>query len=140
VGGRENFERQKARLEEFIGTPLGEPILTEACTVCSPRCRSDFLCGGAGIYLVGEAAGFISSSSFEGISSAMLSGKYLADAIRDASDVKGAIKSYREKCRKLQLKLYLKTHKRRVLCSSFLRNAIMASGIMSVEKYSEKSN
>jgi flavin-dependent dehydrogenase len=140
VGGRENFESQKARLEEFIGTPLGEPILTEACTVCSPRRRSDFLCGGAGIYLVGEAAGFISSSSFEGISSAMLSGKYLADAIRDASDVKGAIKSYREKCRKLQLKLYLKTHKRRVLCSSFLRNAIMASGIMSVEKYSEKSN
>ena len=140
VGGRENFERQKARLEEFIGTPLGEPILTEACTVCSPRRRSDFLCGGAGIYLVGEAAGFISSSSFEGISSSMLSGKYLADAIRDASDVKGAIKSYCKTCRKLQLKLYLKTHKRRVLCSSIFRNAIMASGIMSVEKYSKKPN
>ena len=140
VGGRENFEKQKARLEDFIGAPLGEPILTEACTVCSPRRRSDFLCGGVGIYLVGEAAGFISSSSFEGISSAMLSGKYLADAIRDAKDGKRAIKNYRKKCRKLQLKLYLKTHKRRVLCSSFLRNTIMASGIMSVEKYSKKSN
>ena len=34
--------------------------------------------GADGVYLIGEAAGFISASSFEGISSAMGSGSALA--------------------------------------------------------------
>lgn len=140
VGGRENFERQKARLEDFIGAPLGEPILTEACLVCSPRRRRDFNCGRESIYLVGEAAGFISSSSFEGISSAMLSGKYLADALSVAESPKSAIGSYRKKCRKLQFKLSTKIFKRAVLCSPLSRGLIMKSGIESVEKYNCNSN
>ena len=115
--GRAQFERQKARLEEFYGVSLGEPTKTEACLVCSPRRRRDFNCGRESIYLVGEAAGLISSSSFEGISSAMLSGKLLADALSVAESPKSAIGSYRKKCRKLQFKLSSKIFKRAVLCS-----------------------
>ena len=133
--GRKHFDKQKKHLEEMLKIELGEPTKTEACLVCSPRSPHDLICGRAGIYLIGEAAGFISSSSFEGISSAMLSGKLLADAIADSSNEDQAIKSYRKKCRKLQLKLYSKILKRAVLCSPFLRKSIMKSGIMSVKKY-----
>ena len=137
--GRAQFEKQKARLEEFYGVSLGEPTKTEACLVCSPRRRRDFNCGRESIYLVGEAAGFISSSSFEGISSAMLSGKLLADALSVAESPKSAIGSYRKKCRKLQFKLSSKIFKRAVLCSPLLRKLIMKSGIESVEKYNHNS-
>ena len=138
--GRAQFEKQKARLEEFYGVSLGEPTKTEACLVCSPRRPSDFNCGRESIYLVGEAAGFISSSSFEGISSAMLSGKLLADALSVAESPKSAIGSYRKKCRKLQFKLTSKIFKRAVLCSPLSRGLIMKSGIESVEKYNCNSN
>ena len=137
--GRAQFDRQKARLEEFFGISLGEPTRTEACLVCSPRKPGDFNCGREGAYLIGEAAGFISSSSFEGISSAMLSGKLLADALSVAQSPKSAIKSYRKKCRKLQFKLSAKIIKRAILCSPFLRNLIMKSGITSVEKYNNNA-
>ena len=138
--GRENFEKQKSRFEEFIGESLGEPMLTEACAVCSPRKPSDFICGTDNVYLAGEAAGFISASSFEGISSAMLSGKLLADVLKEKFSPSKAIKRYKIKCRKLQFKLLLKTFKRRVLCSPSLRKAIMRSGITSVKKYNTNTS
>ena len=138
-GGRENFELQKSRFEEYIGSRLGDPTVTEACLVCSPRKARDIVFGSEGIYLIGEAAGLISASSFEGISSAMLSGKMLAEALCDASSDRSAIKSYKIKCRKLQLKLILKMHKRRILCSYPLRYLIMKSGITSVKKYNKNS-
>lgn len=70
-GSREAYDRQKKRLEEYLGHPLGQPIKTEACQAVRPRGISDFITGKDGVYLIGEAAGFISASSFEGISSAI---------------------------------------------------------------------
>lgn len=133
--GRKRFEQQKDRLEKFFKSSLGDPIKTEACLVCSPRRLGDFNCGRANVYLIGEAAGFISSSSFEGISSAMLSGKFLAEALIAAKGEKSTAKIYRKKCRKLQFKLSTKIFKRKILCSPFLRKLIMKSGITSVKKY-----
>ena len=82
-GCREAFDRQKARLEDFLGSTFGEAVKTEACLVSSPRSMKDFQTGKDGVFLLGEAAGFISASSFEGLSSAMLSGKILADAMAE---------------------------------------------------------
>ena len=42
--------------------------------------------GADGVYLVGETAGFISASSFEGISSAIRSDSALADAFRNVKN------------------------------------------------------
>ena len=131
---REAFEAQKKRLEQHLGVQLGEPIKTEACQVCSPRKMRDFVTGKDGVYLVGEAAGLISASSFEGISSAMLSGRMLAKAFTK-KDVAAA---YSKATRALRLKLYGKTFKRRVLCSPVLRKAIMKSGVQSVKVYQKK--
>lgn len=132
---REAYEKQKERLEEFIGYNLGKPLKIEACMLTSPRKFSDFFIGDKGAYLIGEAGGFISASSFEGISSAILSGKLLADAYINGKNHKEILKLYKKKTRKLRLKLFLKIQKRRILCSPFLRFLIMKSGIKSVEKY-----
>ena len=130
-GGREAYFRQKARVEEHLGRSFGEPTMIEACLLTSPRVAGDFLLGNDRVFLIGEAAGLISSSSFEGISSAFLSGKYLSDAFAD----KNILASYRKKTLKLRFKLLLKIPKMKILCSPFLRKIIMKSGICSIAKY-----
>ncbi len=132
--GRAAFEAQKARLERHLGISFGQPLKTEACQVCSPRRMRDFITGSDGIYLLGEAAGLISASSFEGISSAMLSGRMLARAFMEKQPEKIA-RAYRKATRKLRFKLYTKTIKRQILCSPALRFAIMKSGVQSVRVY-----
>ena len=136
-GSRDAFEAQKKRLEQHLGVQFGQPIKTEACQVCSPRKMRDFVTGKQGVYLVGEAAGFISASSFEGISSAMLSGRMLAEAFAEHAPARVA-RSYRSSSRRLRFKLYCKTFKRRVLCSPALRLLIMKSGVQSVKVYKRR--
>ena len=132
---RQMFEQQKARLEKFLGQEFGEIVKTEACLVTSPRRYSDLVCGGGNVFFVGEAAGFISASSFEGISSAMLSARLLAEAFDGGRDGTDILRRYRKNTRGLRFKLYTKMQKRRVLCSPFLRSLVMKSGVRSMEKY-----
>ncbi len=136
-GSRAAFEAQKARLEQHLGISLGKPFKTEACQVCSPRKLRDFITGKDGVYLIGEAAGLISASSFEGISSAMLSGRMLAKAFTKQAPAQIS-RAYRAATRSLRCKLYSKTFKRRVLCSPMLRYIIMKSGVQSVKIYQRR--
>ncbi len=128
---KEAFSEQKGRFEAFIGETLGEPVKREACLLTSPRSFGDLVCGGAGFYLIGEAAGFISASSFEGISSAIISAHLLAEAFTSGK-TDGILKSYKKRTFKLRIKLYIKMFKRAVLCSPVLRKMIMKSGIQSM--------
>jgi flavin-dependent dehydrogenase len=134
-GGREAYFKQKARVEEHLGHSFGEAVKIEACLLTSPRKQQDFIFGKDGVFLIGEAAGLISASSFEGISSAFLSGKYLADAFASKSDPDKVLKTYKKKTAKLRLKLFFKIPKMKILCSPLLRKIIMKSGICSIEKY-----
>ncbi len=132
-GCRTAFEKQKQRFERLASISFGEPEQREACLACSPRKFTDFVCGGKGFYLVGEAGGFISASSFEGISSAMKTGKLLAEAFAEGRGEKGILKCYRKKTLPLRIKLTSKIVKRAILCSPLLRFLIMKSGICSVK-------
>ena len=134
-GGREAYYKQKARFEKELGQSFGEAQKIEACLLTSPRSTRDFILGKDGVFLIGEAAGLISASSFEGISSAFLSGKYLADSFASSSNPDRILKSYKKKTRKLRLKLFFKIPKMKILCSPFLRKIIMKSGICSIDKY-----
>lgn len=134
--GRQAYEKQKARLEQHLGRAFGEGIKVEACQLTSPRSISDFVLGKDGVFLIGEAAGFVSASSFEGISSAFLSGKYLADSFCD--DPKKTLKNYEKATIKLRFKLFFKIYKMRILCCPLLRFLIMKSGICSIRKYREE--
>lgn len=137
-GCRRAFDTQKARLEAFLGNAFGDAVKTEACLVSSPRAIRDFCTGKNGVFLLGEAAGFISASSFEGLSSAMLSGKMLADAFAEGASCEDTQKIYRKRTRSLRLKLRMKSVKRAFLCTPFTRKIIMKSGIQSIHPYTKK--
>lgn len=136
-GCRKAFDEQKARLEAFLGNSFGEAVKTEACLVSSPRTAKDFCTGEGGVFLLGEAAGFISASSFEGLSSAMFSGKMLADAISKGSDQRDVQRIYRKSTRGLRAKLCAKSLKRALLCAPLIRRLIMKSGIQSMTPYAK---
>lgn len=128
---RKAFEAQKKRLIAggFISEKaLSMPIETEACEVLCPTFRR-CCTGNDRIFLIGEAAGLISASSFEGISYALLSGEALARAIVHPHPAK----IYRALTAKLRLKAKEKSIKRDILASDFLRSLIMRSGITSMK-------
>ncbi len=128
---REMFELQKQRIAGKYGFHFTEPMRTEACTVFRPRRLRDFVTGRSGVFLIGEAAGFISPSSFDGISSAILSAKYLAYALR-GGDLRSAERAYRRAARGLKRKLWLKCFKRLFMYVPWLRRAVMRSGLMAI--------
>ena len=131
-GSREAFERQKQRLEQVLGHSLGQPLKTEACLAVRPRGFSDFVTGRDGAYLIGEAAGFISASSFEGISSAIRSGSALAEAMSQAADDRALSVLYRQKTASLRFRLWLKTLKRWFMYTPWVRHIIMRLGLAAI--------
>ena len=132
---RKNFETQKKRFEEYVGYPLGEYIKTEACLLSNPRHIFDFKLSKNNTFLIGEAAGFISASSFEGISYAIRSGVLLAECFDEYPKIRSITKKYKLKTLSLRIKLTLKIAKRHILCAPLLRFFIMKSGIGSIKKY-----
>lgn len=124
---RARFDNQKSKLEKF-GFQFGEPIKTEACMVFRPSSPFDFCSGRDGIFLIGEAAGYISPSSLEGISSAINSGYILSRAIAD----KHPNRSYFKRTLKIRLKLYMKLLKCPFMYFPPLRFLVMKSKLNSI--------
>ena len=114
---------------------LSNPIKKEACLVYSPKRFSDFVTGSDGAYLIGEAGGFISASSFEGISSAIKSADILSKILIKNDDVEMITKIYKIKTIKLKIKLKLKVIKRWFMYTSIVRNIIMKLGIDTIKIY-----
>ncbi len=133
-GCRKRFENQKERLGK-LGIHFGEALRTESCLVLRPSRLGDFCTGKDNIFLIGEAAGFISPSSLEGISSAINTGYYLSKVL----NAKGSkpCKAYRRKTFGLRLKLYLKVLKSPFMYVPPLRKLVMASGINSLKMIRE---
>ena len=115
-----------------MGYSLGRPVKTESCQAVRPRGPRDFVTGRDGVYLIGEAAGFISASSFEGISSAIRSGSALAEAMAEAADDNTLTCLYRRKTASLRLKLWLKTLKRWFMYTPWVRRWIMRLGLAAI--------
>ncbi len=136
-GCKKAFEKQKERVQAFLGYSFGQAEKTEACLVDRPKKFRDFVTGKDGVYLIGEAAGLISASSFEGISSAIQSGSALANALLEQKSEKGIARQYRRKTRKLRIKLYLKTKKRWFMYTPLLRHWIMKTGFGSIRMESD---
>lgn len=137
-GCRRAFDTQKSRLEAFLGNSFGKAVKTEACLVSSPRAMKDFCTGEDRVFLLGEAAGFISASSFEGLSSAMFSGKTLAEAFAKGKSYKDIQRIYKKSTRSLRFKLRSKSVKRALLCAPSIRGLIMRSGIQSITPYTKR--
>lgn len=127
---RERFENQKVKLQK-LGFKFGEPVKTEACLVLRPSSPFSFCCGEKSAFLIGEAAGFISPSSFEGISSAINSAKYLSKIFNEK---KGDFnKKYKRKTLKIRVKLFLKVLKCPFMYNQFLRQVVMKSSLKAIK-------
>jgi len=133
---RVHFERLKAKLVAR-GFRLGKPVKTEACMVSIPRSPRDFCVGASGALLVGEAAGFISPSSLEGISYALDSGVAAAIALNATLDGAGAGANvnviYARKTAPIRRKLMMKHIKSQFMYRPLLRKLVMKSGLDAIE-------
>ncbi len=127
---RAAFQRQKEKLTAW-GFSFGEPIRTEACQVLRPHGPASFCLGRDRAFLLGEAAGLISPSSLEGISSAILSATWLARGWNRGPEQ--ALSHYRRASRKLRLRLAAKCLKRWFMYTPWTRRLLMASGLSSIE-------
>lgn len=131
-GCRKAFEEQKQRLARF-GFDFGTPEKTEACLVLRPTGPRSFCCGKENAYLIGEAAGFISPSSLEGISSAILSASALYESLNDAHP----LHTYRRRTLSLRMKLLFKRLKCPFMYWPFLRTLVMRSGLSALDVKTE---
>lgn len=124
------FEALKAKLssQHFI---FGEPLKTEKCTVVYPNRIRDFYTGNENIFLIGEAAGFISASSLEGISYALNSAEILSKILNSHHPKPN--KCYYQRTIPLRLKLYSKIIKAKILTTPLWRKIIMKSGIQHIK-------
>lgn len=127
---RKMFETQKSALAA-AGVAFGRPLKTEACMVLRPRGPKDFCCGEGAVFLLGEAAGFISPSSFEGISWALESARLLDKCL--CGDGKNAQARYRRATRVLRARLLGKSLKCPFMYGPRLRRMVLKSGLKSIK-------
>jgi len=136
VGSRRAFEEQKSKLVSLGIVPaeiLKNPVRTEACLVSRPKLFGGVFLGKNGAFLIGEAAGLISPSSFEGISYAMNSAEALATALNKGDSAKKIHKYYKQNARRLIVKIKMRCLKRPFMYDPTLRRAVMKSGITSIK-------
>ncbi|MGD9605705.1 MAG: FAD-binding protein [Bacilli bacterium] len=125
------FERQKEKLLSTNTFALSKPVKTEACLVMRPKLLKHFFLGKNNAFLVGEAAGFVSPSSLEGISYAINSAVALTNVLN--AQHLDFNKKYRQLTKKMRWTLYLKNIKSMFIYNPFLRKLIMKSGIQSIK-------
>jgi flavin-dependent dehydrogenase len=125
---RMHFDLLKAKMPPF-GYNLDTPLYTEACLVLRPATPLQFAAVNGNAFLIGEAAGFISPSSLEGISHAMNSALLLSEAFRTANPVRAYSKSTHRIKRNLSAKLL----KCPFMYSPVLRRTIMKSKLRSIK-------
>ena len=133
---RAAFEAQKKKLVRR-GTVsedvFAEALDTQACTVLRPTLFGGICFGKDGAFLIGEAAGFISPSSLEGISYALASAEALYKALASSKNARRALYAYKRKSAKLRFKIALKCFKRPFMYIPLLRRMILASGVGSIK-------
>jgi len=138
----EKFELLKKKLREK-GFPLEKCVKRSGAFILRPRNPSQLSTGRESIYLVGEAAGFISPSSAEGMSYGMKSGYLLAEAINGGidktrqsdillnnSDIRRA---YQKKVRRIKGNILLKNLKIPAMYHPFIRGIVMRSDLLSTD-------
>jgi len=130
---RKNFDLQKDRLKR-VGIELGDVLKTEACIVLRPKSFSSFCHGKNNIFLIGEAAGYISPSSMEGISYAFITAEKLSKYLNKAISNKNldVVKKYKSSTRKIRIKLIAKRIKELLMYVPWIRKIILKSGLTSI--------
>lgn len=133
--GRKQFEKQKERLEKQ-GFQFNQSKKIEACLVSRPNTLRDICDGNKTVFLIGEAAGYISPSSFEGISYAISTAVKLAQSFNTETTDISLI--YDLKLIPVKFSLLIKMVKTRLLYTPIIRRVIMRSKIKSLKVQEDK--
>ena len=128
------YDRFKKMITSF-NIPLSDVIKKEACLVNSPSSPFQIVEGKNNVGLIGEAAGFISPSSLEGISYAIDSALCASQSFKDK---KFSLKKYRAKTTSLKVKILLKIFKSIVLYTPWIRKLVLLSNIQAIKVNSIK--
>lgn len=122
------FEQLKMGLREY-GYQFGQRVKREGSYLLRPGLRSGIVTGNDHAALIGEAGGFISPSSAEGISYAIKSAFALAESLNAGTD--GFQKRFRSGIKSIKNNILLKSLKSPAMYNRTLRGLIMRSGILS---------
>lgn len=129
AGAAARFERLVATLRG-AGLRLGRSLGREGTLIHRPRRPAELVTGAGRVALAGEAAGFVSPSSAEGISFALESGAALGEAL--ATGLDGWAERYRDATAALRRKVLAKVVKGALLDRAALRSLALASGLGAV--------
>lgn len=128
----ERFELLKKKLRGH-GFEFGRPVSRQGAFILRPRTTRQVFTGTRGMVLIGEAAGWISPSSAEGLSYAFRSARILAEALH--AGLEGCERRYHRATLSLRRNILLKILKSRVVFSPSLRRMIMKLGVQSMDIY-----
>ena len=127
-----NFERMKNQLIQR-GLPLdGKVIARTGAILQRPSTPFQIQSSVGRAVFLGEAGGFISPSSSEGISWAIKTGAAFADCINSCGDIDDAISAYRHKTAAMKLSLSSKNFKSFAMYNPTMRNLIFKTGVTSL--------
>jgi flavin-dependent dehydrogenase len=130
VPGR--FELLKQRLTDN-GMKFGKVVRQEAAFILRPTKLGQLSTGTGSVALLGEAGGWISPSSAEGISYAFRTALTLAEVLKKSPD--NFKQRFRRKIAPLKRNILVKNMKSYVIYSGLLRNIVMKSGLQSMGIY-----
>ncbi|MDR2346138.1 MAG: FAD-binding protein [Planctomycetaceae bacterium] len=129
-GARNKFDKFKTYINS-IGLKTGQIKKSEICQIVRPISTSAINLGRDQILLIGEAAGLISPTSAEGISTALASANALADAFNSNRNI---LNDYKKNTKNIIRNIKLKYIKKPVMFNSFLRKLVMQAGFTALKK------
>jgi flavin-dependent dehydrogenase len=132
----EKFARFKARLAGW-GMSCGPVVKREGALLARPTALAQLCPGDGRVLLIGEAAGWISPSSAEGLSYAFRSAIALADSL---DDLDGAAVRYRRACAGLRRNIHGKLLKSPFMYAPWLRDLVMRAGVGSLAVRNNQSD
>ena len=125
-----------ARFDEFVarcraaGFRIGAERSRRAAPIARPSSPRQVLTGSGSVLLAGEAAGFLSPSSAEGISYALRSARALAGALEPG--LEGAAERYARAARPITLDVALRLGKAAAIFTPVTRRALIRTGLDAV--------
>ncbi|MDW7651727.1 MAG: FAD-binding protein [Bacillota bacterium] len=125
----QKFELLKQKLKDY-NFQFGSRIKREGAFILRPT-KTPHAFTQPGIALVGEAAGWISPSSAEGLSYAFKSALLAAESLLEGPEE--FIQKYENRARDLQKNIQLKNLKSPFMYNTLLRKMVMASGLQSIQ-------
>ena len=130
---RKRFERFIEDLKE-AGVPLGEPVSEQGCRMFRPYGPESVHTGRGRVFLAGEAAGFVSPSSEEGISYALKSGSRLGKALSEAKSPDEAAGRYRRSMACEIGGMAVRHIKGKIMYGPTLRGLVFRTGALSIRR------